>query len=122
MVPGEYRIVKGTLELNEGRRTRELIVVNGGDRPVQAGSHLHFFEANRSLRFDRESAFGMRLDIPAGTAVRFEPGEEKPIRLVELGGAKLVYGLNGLTSGSAVLGAPDDGVRSRWQRWEEEGS
>jgi urease subunit beta len=74
-------------------------VANLGDRPIQVGSHFHFFEVNRNLRFDRESAFGMRLDIPAGTAVRFEPGDEKEVELVALGGERVVHGLNRLTEG-----------------------
>ncbi|QJC52823.1 urease subunit beta [Paenibacillus albicereus] len=119
MIPGEYRTAQGSIVLNEGRRTAELIVVNQGDRPVQVGSHYHFFEVNRGLRFDRESAFGMRLDIPAGTAVRFEPGEEKPVQLVELGGSRLGYGLSGLTSGPAQAGAMPDDVRRRLEQWEQ---
>jgi urease subunit beta len=118
MIPGEYRTGKGFIEMNVGRKTAQLLVVNTGDRPIQVGSHFHFFEVNRALEFDREQAFGMRLDIPAGTAVRFEPGEEKPIQLVELGGAKLSYGLNGLTGGIAVNGKiPADAVE-RWRAWE----
>ena len=84
MVPGEYRTAKGYIEMNVGRQTIEIIVTNTGDRPIQVGSHFHFFEVNRGLDFPREQAFGMRLDIPAGTAVRFEPGEQKPMQLVEL--------------------------------------
>ncbi|MFS0727432.1 urease subunit beta [Paenibacillus sp. 1P07SE] len=118
MIPGEYRTAQGSIELNSGRATLELIVVNTGDRPIQVGSHYHFFEVNRGLSFDREQAFGMRLDIPAGTAVRFEPGEEKPVGLVELGGRKLSYGLNNLTQGAAVRGAMSDEVRERLARWE----
>lgn len=101
MIPGEYFIADGEIEANAGRRTIELIVTNTGDRPVQVGSHFHFFEANRSLSFDREAAFGMRLNIPSGGAVRFEPGEKKRIVLVELGGTRTVRGLNGLTEGPA---------------------
>ncbi|MEQ4483753.1 urease subunit beta [Cohnella silvisoli] len=114
MIPGEIRAKAGSLELNAGRRTIELIVNNAGDRPVQVGSHFHFFEVNRSLHFPREQAFGMRLNIPAGTAVRFEPGEEKPVQLTELGGAKLAYGLNGLSNGY-VAGemSPEDVERLR---------
>ncbi|WP_020615805.1 urease subunit beta [Paenibacillus daejeonensis] len=118
MIPGEYRTAPGSIELNAGRATVELIVVNTGDRPIQIGSHFHFFEVNRGLRFEREQAFGMRLDIPAGTAVRFEPGEEKPVRLVELGGRKLSYGLNNLTRGEARAGAMGEDVRQRLQQWE----
>jgi urease subunit beta len=101
MIPGEYFLATDPVMANAGRRTEELEVANIGDRPIQVGSHFHFFEVNRSLRFDRARAFGMRLNIPAGTAVRFEPGDNKKITLVELGGAAKVYGLNGLTNGPA---------------------
>ena len=97
------------VELNPDRPTVSLSVWNTGDRAVQVGSHFHFFEVNRALRFDRPAAFGMRLNIPAGTAVRFEPGDRKDVTLVALGGARRVFGLNGLTSGS--LDDPD--VRAR---------
>ncbi|HYM37246.1 MAG TPA: urease subunit beta [Nitrospiraceae bacterium] len=93
----------------EGRQTVELIVANTGDRPIQVGSHCHFFESNRALRFDREKAFGFRLQVPAGTAVRFEPGEEKRITLVAFGGDRIAYGINGLTGGKL----DDPQVRSR---------
>lgn len=116
MIPGEIRTKAGELELNAGRRTLEMIVNNVGDRPVQVGSHFHFFEVNRSLQFPREEAFGMRLNIPAGTAVRFEPGEEKPIVLTELGGAKLSYGLNALTNGKAA-GEMSSEVADRLKEW-----
>ena len=99
MIPGEYRLAPGEINANVGRRTIQLTVANTADRPIQVGSHLHFFEANRALRFDRESAFGMRLNIPAGTAIRFEPGDEKTVVLVELAGAKVIHGLNSLTNG-----------------------
>jgi urease beta subunit len=99
MIPGEYVLGDGEIEANVGRRTVALTVANTGDRPIQVGSHFHFFEANKALRFDRAQAFGMRLNIPAGTAVRFEPGDEKSVTLVELGGAREVYGLNSLTDG-----------------------
>ena len=99
MIPGEYLLGEGEIEANVGRPTIRLTVANTGDRPIQVGSHFHFFEANRALRFDRAQAFGMRLDIPAGTAVRFEPGDEKVVALVQLGGAREVYGLNALTEG-----------------------
>lgn len=121
MIPGEYRTVAGEIELNAGRRTQQLIVVNTGDRPVQVGSHFHFFEVNRALKFDRESTFGMRLHIAAGTAVRFEPGEEKPITLVELGGSKLAYGLNGLSQGKAEVGPLPAAVRERLTVWKGDG-
>jgi urease subunit beta len=122
MIPGQYRTAEGEIELNAGRLTKQIIVVNTGDRPVQVGSHFHFFEVNRALKFDREAAFGMRLHIAAGTAVRFEPGEEKPITIVELGGSKLAYGLNGLSQGKAVNGAMPDAVRERLAAWEGEGT
>jgi urease beta subunit len=99
MIPGEYLLTEGDIIANAGRRTLELEIANTGDRPIQVGSHFHFFEVNRALRFNRGAAFGMRLNIPAGTAVRFEPGDSKKIMLVEIGGAKHVFGLNGLTSG-----------------------
>jgi urease beta subunit len=104
MIPGEYIVKKGEIELNEGRRSVMLLVSNRGDRPVQVGSHFHFFEANKELFFDRTLGFSMRLDIPAGTAVRFEPGQEKEVTLVELGGRKIVHGLNGLTNGPVEEG------------------
>jgi urease beta subunit len=99
VIPGEYLLGEGDIIANQGRRTVELTVANTGDRPIQVGSHFHFFEVNRALRFDRAQAFGMRLNVPAGTAVRFEPGDEKRVTLVELGGARRVFGLNGLTEG-----------------------
>lgn len=99
MIPGEYFLKKEPIELNAGRRTVSIIVINTGDRPVQVGSHIHFFEINRQMDFDREKAFGMRLDIPSGTAVRFEPGEEKEVQLVEIGGHRTIYGINHLTNG-----------------------
>jgi urease beta subunit len=102
MIPGEYLLGEGEIEANVGRRTTQLTVANTGDRPIQVGSHFHFFEANRALRFERAKAFGMRLNVPAGTAVRFEPGDEKIVTLVELAGAREVYGLNALTDGSTV--------------------
>lgn len=101
MIPGEYLLGEEPIVANAGRRTVELTVANTGDRPIQVGSHFHFFEANKALRFDRATAFGMRLNIPAGTAVRFEPGDEKRVTLVELSGAREVYGLNALTDGPA---------------------
>ena len=99
VVPGEVRPADGHIELNAGRRRITLTVRNAGDRPVQVGSHFHFFEVNDALGFDRGAAFGMRLDIPAGTAVRFEPGDEREVELVELGGNRRVHGLNRLTEG-----------------------
>ena len=99
MIPGEYVLGDGDIVANQGRRTVELAVTNTADRPIQVGSHFHFFEVNRALRFDRAQAFGMRLNVPAGTAVRFEPGDEKRVMLVELAGARRVFGLNALTDG-----------------------
>jgi urease subunit beta len=99
MIPGEYLFDGEAIELNAGRPTHTLEVNNTGDRPVQIGSHFHFFEVNRAVVFDREAAYGMRLDLPAGTAVRIEPGEVKAVRLVPLAGAREVYGGSGLVSG-----------------------
>ncbi len=100
MIPGEYLLGEGDIVANAGRRTVELTVANTGDRPVQVGSHFHFFEANRALRFDRRQAFGMRLDVPAGTAVRFEPGQSREVELVELAGERRVYGFAGRVMGN----------------------
>jgi urease subunit gamma/beta len=97
--PGEYQLADGDVVLNEGRETVRLTVRNFGDRPVQVGSHYHFFEVNPELEFDRAQAFGMRLDIAAGTAVRFEPGDELEVELVAFGGDRQVFGLNNLTDG-----------------------
>lgn len=99
MIPGEYILLPDDIECNVGRRTVTLPVTNTGDRPVQVGSHYHFFEVNRMMDFDRALAFGMRLNIAAGTAVRFEPGEEKEITLVEYGGSRRVFGFNNLVNG-----------------------
>ncbi|MGA9591935.1 MAG: urease subunit beta [Candidatus Acidiferrales bacterium] len=111
MIPGEYRLGAEDVEANAGRRTIEMEVANTGDRPIQVGSHFHFFEVNRALRFEREVAFGMRLNIPAGTAVRFEPGDVKRVTLVEIGGAREIYGLNGLTNGPANSAAKAEAMR-----------
>lgn len=97
--PGEFIVEEGTVKLNEGTESIELTVSNTGDRPIQTGSHFHFFEVNKALEFDRKAAYGMRLDIPAGTAVRFEPGEKKTVRLIPIGGDRIGYGLNGLVNG-----------------------
>jgi urease subunit beta len=102
MIPGETILAEGAVVANVERRTAEIVVANVGDRPIQVGSHFHFFEANRALRFDRSKAFGMRLNIPAGTASRFEPGDEKRVVLVEIAGAREVHGLSGLTNGPAT--------------------
>jgi len=100
MIPGEYILAKGDIECNKGRPTDRITVMNTGDRPIQVGAHFHFFEVNRKMVFDREKAFGMRLNIASGTAVRFEPGEEKQIELVTYGGTRSVYGFNNLVSGN----------------------
>jgi len=100
MIPGEVRVAPGEIELNPGRKTVSLSVTNTGDRPIQVGSHYHFYETNEALKFEREKAYGHRLNIAAGTAVRFEPGEEKRVRLVAFGGNRVAYGINGLTHGS----------------------
>ncbi|MDB9374097.1 urease subunit beta [Nodularia sphaerocarpa] len=99
MIPGEIITPDGEIELNAGRSVIKLLVGNTGDRPIQVGSHFHFYEVNAALNFDREQARGMRLDIPAGTAVRFEPGDEKEVSLVGLVGSREVYGFNGKVNG-----------------------
>src|SRR6202041_1741722 len=98
--PGEYFLDDGEVELNAGRPTVQVVVSNRGDRPVQVGSHYHFFEVNSALDFDRAAAYGMRLNIAAGTAIRFEPGEEKEVPLVALAGSRAVYGHNGKVNGA----------------------
>ena len=119
MVPGDIRAAAGDIELVPGRTTAAIQVVNTGDRPVQVGSHAHFFEVNRALLFDRLQAYGMRLYIPSGTAVRFEPGEEKPVTLVAIGGSRLAFGMSGLASGPAIAGAPPPAdVQARLEAWE----
>jgi urease subunit beta/urease subunit gamma/beta len=102
MIPGEYILKDEDIVINEGRKTIRIAVVNTGDRPVQIGSHFHFFEVNRQMNFAREKAFGMRLNIAAGTAVRFEPGEENEVELVEFGGNKKISGFNNLMDGKAI--------------------
>ena len=99
MIPGEYAIQKGELVLNEGRKKVKLSVANLGDRPIQVGSHYHFFETNSALEFDREASYGFRLNIPAGTAVRFEPGQTREIELVAYSGSREVYGFNAKVMG-----------------------
>ena len=121
MIPGEYKLAAGDIIANDGRREIELEIANTGDRPIQVGSHFHFFEVNRALQFDRAAAYGMRLNIPAGTAVRFEPGDTKIVLLVEIGGSGKIYGLNGLTNGpanastkqAAVKRALDEGFKNQ---------
>ena len=105
MIPGEMLIEDGDIALNVGRKTCTLTVANSGDRPIQVGSHFHFYETNPALQFDRAAAYGMRLHIAAGTAVRFEPGQERTIELVALAGARKVYGFNGKVMGKLKAGA-----------------
>jgi len=95
MIPGEMITVPGKIELNQGRKTKKIVVANTGDRPIQVGSHYHFFETNTALKFNREPTKGYRIDIPAGTAIRFEPGQEREITLVEYAGERKVYGFRG---------------------------
>lgn len=109
MIPGEYVLDAEPIEINAGRPTVRVAVANRGDRPVQVGSHCHFFEANRALSFDRVAAYGMRLNIAAGTAVRFEPGDQREVELVTLGGQRHVHGLNALVNGRL----DDETVRAR---------
>jgi len=99
MIPGELFPAAGDIELNAGRETITLSIANTGDRPIQVGSHFHFFEVNSALQFERDRARGMRLDIPAGTAVRFEPGDEREVTLVPFVGSRQVYGLNAIING-----------------------
>jgi urease subunit beta len=99
MIPGEIITQAGEIELNAGRRTIQIQVANTGDRPIQIGSHFHFYEVNQALQFDREQTIGMRLNIPAGTAVRFEPGDEKEVELVAIAGSREIYGFNALVEG-----------------------
>ena len=99
MIPGEMIVQPGEIELNAGRATIKLQVANTGDRPIQIGSHFHFYEVNPALECDRDRAYGMRLDIPAGTAVRFEPGDEREVTLVPLAGSRTVYGFNAKING-----------------------
>ncbi len=105
MIPGEIETCEGELELNAGRRAIEIAVANTGDRPIQVGSHYHFFEVNPGLRFERDRTRGFRLDVPAGTAVRFEPGQTRTVTLVAYAGARRVYGFRG-----EVMGGLDEGV------------
>ena len=99
MIPGEIKVAAGDIELNKGRRAFSLEVVNSGDRPIQVGSHYHFAETNAALKFDRKKAYGCRLNIAAGTAVRFEPGQSRTVALIPLGGARKVYGFKGAVMG-----------------------
>jgi urease subunit beta len=99
MIPGEMKVQAGEIELNQGRKTVKLKVANSGDRPIQVGSHYHFYETNAALQFERKAAYGCRLNIAAGTAVRFEPGQSRSIELVELAGERIVYGFTGAVMG-----------------------
>src|ERR1700746_3004926 len=112
MVPGEYFLASDPIEINAGRPTRRLEVANSGDRPVQVGSHFHFFEVNRYLIFDRAAAYGMRLNIASGTAVRFEPGDTCEVELVAIGGRREVIGLNRLVDGALDAGAGREAART----------
>jgi urease subunit beta len=107
MIPGEYILRPEPVPVNAGREAADVVVTNTGDRPVQVGSHFHFAEANAALTFDREAAYGRRLDIPAGTAARFEPGDSKTVRLIELAGSREVYGLSNAVNGPLDAGNPD---------------
>ena len=100
MIPGEWLLADEPIEINEGRRKHRLSVRNTGDRPIQVGSHFHFFEVNRALEFDRAAAFGMRMDVPSGQSIRFEAGDERDVELVALGGHRRVIGFNGLLDGA----------------------
>ena len=99
MIPGEFEVQQGDIEINVGRKTATVKVANSGDRPIQVGSHFHFHETNSALRFDRDAAYGMRLNIAAGTAVRFEPGQERTVELVALAGDRKVFGFNAKVMG-----------------------
>jgi len=100
MIPGEMKVASGDIELNKGRRTVAIKVTNSGDRPIQVGSHYHFFETNEALQFDRQKAYGCRLNIAAGTAVRFEPGQTRSVELVAVAGARKIYGFAGKVMGA----------------------
>lgn len=99
MIPGELKVVDGTLELNKGRESLSIAVENTGDRPIQVGSHYHFFETNAALKFERKKAYGCRLNIAAGTAVRFEPGQTRTVELIKVSGSKIIYGFTGKVMG-----------------------
>jgi len=116
MIPGEYITAKGSIKINAGRKTAILTVVNMGDRPVQVGSHFHFFEINKQMSFNRDKSFGMRLDIAAGTAVRFEPGEETEVQLVEFGGKKKATGFNNLADGKINKEAKAKALKKAYQK------
>jgi urease subunit beta len=117
MLPGEYLLASDPIEINAGRPTRRLEVANTGDRPVQVGSHFHFLEVNRCLVFDRTTAYGMRLNIASGTAVRFEPGDTREVELVAIGGAREVIGLNRLVDGALDTEAVRQAARTALDRF-----
>jgi urease beta subunit len=112
VIPGEYILDGGDIELNAGREATQLRVENTGDRPIQVGSHTHFFEVNRALRFARDNAYGRRLDLPAGTSLRFEPGEARDVPLVPLAGRRIARGMNALVDGPLDPPAPPHGSRA----------
>jgi urease subunit beta len=112
MIPGEYILQPDAIIANAGRTTASVVVVNTGDRPVQIGSHFHFFEVNRQLQFNRAAGYGMRLNIPAGTAVRFEPGEEKEVQLVAFGGTQQIFGFNNLVNGEVSAANKEQAVQN----------
>lgn len=116
MIPGEYILATEPIQANVGRETVEIEVANQGDRPIQVGSHFHFFEANKALVFPRQLAFGKRLNIPAGTAVRFEPGDRKQVTLVAFAGRQVVYGLNNLSDGAVTAAARDAAMQRALSR------
>ena len=116
MIPGEYLLAEEDIVANVGRETVEVRVVNTGDRPIQVGSHFHFFEVNKALAFERARAFGMHLNIPAGTAVRFEPGDYKIVMLVRFGGTATVRGFNNLVNGAATKGRRAAALRLAQER------
>ena len=117
MIPGEYLFASEPIDINAGRPTRRLEVANTGDRPVQVGPHFHFFEVNRCLVFDRAAAYGMRLNIVSGTAVRFEPGDAREVELVPIGGSREVIGLNRLVDGLLDAGPVRDAARTALDRF-----
>jgi urease subunit beta len=116
MIPGELFVEAGEIELNAGRPTVTLQVANTGDRPIQVGSHFHFYEVNSALTFDRDQARGMRLDIPAGTAVRFEPGDERNVTLVSLAGSREVYGFNAKVEGALEASEESKGKKEKGKK------
>src|SRR6476469_10611157 len=113
MIPGQWLLADQPIEINAGRRSLRLSVRNTGDRPIQVGSHFHFFEVNRALEFDRAAALGMRLDVPSGQSIRFEAGDERDVDLVELGGSKRVVGFNSLVDGGLSSGSTVDRALER---------